>query len=63
MEECTGLEAMMNLIERLFLSNTLFNFHCVFWGVSMDPERINHIPICWNLAGNQIGQNYDGLLN
>ena len=30
--------------------------------VSTDPESINHMPICWNLAGNQLGQNYDGLL-
>ena len=34
----------------------------VLGGVSTDPERINHVPICWNLPGNQIGQNYGGLL-
>ena len=31
-------------------------------GVSTDSERINNVPICWNLAGNQMEQNYDGLL-
>ena len=24
------------------------------WGVSTDPESINHMPICRNLAGNHI---------
>ena len=33
-----------------------------FGGVSNDPKRIHHMPICWNLAGNQMGQNYDGHL-
>ena len=31
-------------------------------GVSIHPERINHMPICRNLVGNQMGQNYGGLL-
>ena len=30
--------------------------------VSMDPERVNHMPFCWNLAGNQMEQNHDGHL-
>ena len=34
-------------------------FVWVIWGVLTNPERINHMPICCNLAGNQIGQNYD----
>ena len=25
----------------------------LFVGVSTDPEKINHMPVCWNLAGNQ----------
>ena len=28
----------------------------------MDQERINHMPICWNPAGNQMEQNCDGLI-
>ena len=32
-------------------------FWCVLGDVSTDPERINHMPICRNLAGNQKEQN------
>ena len=33
-----------------------------FEGVSTDPERVNHMPFRWSQEGNQMGQNYDGLL-
>ena len=34
-----------------------FSVVCVcFAGISTDPERINHVPLCWNLAGYQMGQ-------
>ena len=33
-----------------------------FGGCSTDQERINHMPVCEDLAGNQMRQNYDGLL-
>ena len=37
-------------------------FWVVFGGVSTDLERVIHMPICWNLARTQMGQNYDGLI-
>ena len=32
------------------------------WGGGVIQERINHMPISWNLAGNQMGQNYNRFL-
>ena len=34
----------------------------VFGGVLTGPERTNHMPMCWDPAGNQMGQYYDGVL-
>ena len=33
-----------------------------FWDASTDPEKINYMPVCRNLAGNKMGQKYDGRL-
>ena len=42
---------------------SFFTFILVlFVGVLWVFQRISHMPTSWSLAGNQMGQNFDGLL-